>query len=134
MSLRRKTYILLAARVFFNAFGDVELSNGMKHLGAVGISSFALIEHTIWRVVTSGTVWLGVASLAGFFACHLLLFSWADYSYVMPTNALNYVIVPLFALLIAGELVNFTRWLGIAIIFLGVVFVNISAPAASEAR
>lgn len=133
MSLRRKTYILLAVRVFLNAFGDVELSRGMKHVGAVSLASPEIIWQTILRVVSSGSIWIGIACLFSFFLCHLLLFSWADYSYVMPTNAANYVVVPLLGLLLLGEVVSFTRWVGIAIISLGVIFVGASAPVAREA-
>jgi uncharacterized membrane protein len=77
-------------------------------------------------------IWLGIALMLCFFFCHLLLFSWADYSYVMPTTAANYVAVPLLGLLVLGESVNFTRWVGIAIISLGVILVSWTHPASVQ--
>lgn len=133
MNLRRKTYFLLAARMLFGGFGDVELSRGMKHLGAVSLASPSTIWFTFLHIISSGEIWLGIALLLAFFACHLLLFSWADYSYVMPTTAANYVVVPLLALLMLNETVGFTRWSGIAIISLGVLLVSWTELRTQEA-
>ena len=133
MSLRRKTYILLAARVVFNAFGDVTLGRGMKQIGAVSIASPSLIGHALLQIISSGTIWMGIAFLLAFFICHLLLFSWADYSYVMPTSAANYVVVPLLVLLLFNEPISFTRWVGIVIIFLGVTLVGMTQPVTRKA-
>ncbi len=128
MSLRRKTYILLAARVVFNACGDVTLSKGMNKIGPVSIASPSLIAKALLHIISSGTIWLGIAFLIAFFVCHLLLYSWADYSYVMPTSAANFVVVPLIVLLLFNESISFTRWVGIVIIFLGVTLVGLTQP------
>ena len=133
MSLRRKTYVLLAARVLFNAFGDISLSRGMKNLGAVSFSSPSILWVTFLHVISNGMIWLGIGCMLAFFFCHLLLFSWADYSYVMPTTAANYVVVPLLGLLLLHETVGFTLWLGIAIISVGVILVGWSEPRTQEA-
>jgi drug/metabolite transporter (DMT)-like permease len=133
MSLRRKTYVLLMARVLFNAVGDITLSRGMKQIGPVSLSSRPELWQAYIHIVSSGTIWLGIAFMLAFFSCHLLLFSWADYSYVMPTTAANYVVVPLLGLFVLGETVNFTRWVGIAIISVGVILVGWTHPVAREA-
>ena len=133
MSLRRKTYVLLAARVCFNALGDISLSRGMKNLGAVSLSSPGVIWLTFLHIISNGMIWLGIGFMLAFFFCHLLLFSWADYSYVMPTTAANYVAVPLLGFLVLQETVSFTRWVGIAIISVGVILVGWTEPNAREA-
>lgn len=133
MSLRRKTYILLAARVVFNAFGDVTLGHGMKAIGPVSIASPPLIAHALVQIALSGTIWLGIAFLIAFFVCHLLLYSWADYSYVMPTSAANFIVVPLVVHTLFNEPVSFTRWVGIVIIFLGVTMVGLTQPNTRKA-
>jgi len=133
MSLRRKTYILLAARVVFNACGDVALGRGMKQIGPVSIASPSLIGNALLQIISSGTVWMGIAFLLAFFICHLLLYSWADYSFVMPTSAANFVVVPLLVLLLFNEPISFTRWVGIVIIFLGVTLVGMTQPVTRKA-
>jgi len=133
MSLRRKTYALLAARVCFSAFGDITLKRGMNDIGNVSFSSPGVIWLAFLHIISNGTIWLGIGFMLAFFFCHLLLFSWADYSYVMPTTAANYVVVPLLGLLLLHETVGFTRWLGIAIISVGVILVGWTEPNAREA-
>lgn len=133
MNLRQKTYVLLFMRVLFSAFGDIALSRGMKQIGPVSISSPSLLWTAYLHVISSPMIWLGIALMLAFFFCHLLLFSWADYSYVMPTTAANYVAVPLLGLLVLGESVSFTRWVGVAIISLGVILVSWTHPVSQEA-
>jgi hypothetical protein len=56
MSIRQKTYILLAVRAMFNAFGDIELKRGMTQLGPATFSSAAEALHLFARVISSGTI------------------------------------------------------------------------------
>ncbi len=133
MSFRQKTYILLLVRALFNAFGDIELGRGMKHLGPVTISSAAGAWHLYVQIISSGTIWLGIILMLGFFSIHLVLYSKADFSYVMPTTAVNYVIVPLLGLLLLGENVTFVRWAGIVLVTFGMLLVSGTKPRAQEA-
>jgi drug/metabolite transporter (DMT)-like permease len=133
MSFRKKTYVLLLIRAFFNAFGDVELSRGMRQIGPFGFISAGAASHFFIHVISSGTIWLGILLMLGFFASHLLLYSKADFSYVMPTTAANYVIVPLLGLFLLGETVTFIRWAGIVLISFGVLLVGATNPRAQEA-
>jgi drug/metabolite transporter (DMT)-like permease len=133
MSFRQKTYFLLLVRACFNAFGDIELSRGMKQIGPVTISTAGMAWHFYLQVISSGTIWLGIIFLLGFFSIHMVLYSKADFSYVMPTTAANYVIVPLLGLFLLGETVTFMRWAGIVLISFGVLLVSATKPRAQEA-
>jgi len=59
-----------------------------------------------------------------FMVCHMLVLSWADYSFVMPFSAIAYALVPLLGYLFLGEHVSAARWTGILLIFLGVLLIN----------
>jgi drug/metabolite transporter (DMT)-like permease len=133
MTFRQKTYLLLLVRALFNAFGDVELSLGMKHLGPVGFSSPAEAWHVFLQIISSGTIWFGILLMLGFFASHLVLYSKADFSYVLPTTAANYVIVPLLGLFLLHENVSVVRWAGVVLISFGVLLVGGTKPRAQEA-
>jgi drug/metabolite transporter (DMT)-like permease len=133
MSLRQKTYTLLLIRAVFNAFGDVELRRGMKLLGPVGFTSAGEVWHLFIQIISSGTIWLGIFLMLGFFASHLVLYSKADFSYVMPTTAANYVFAPLLGLFLLGENVTLVRWAGIVLISFGVLLVSGTKPRAQEA-
>jgi drug/metabolite transporter (DMT)-like permease len=132
-SLRNKTYILLALMVVFGSVGNTVLDKGMKALGALSLSSLAAIRSGFFATISSPTVWFGIACMIVFFVCHMLALSGADYSFVMPFSALTYALVPLLGFLFLGEHVPALRWVGIVLIFFGVVLVNRTPPRTVEA-
>jgi len=119
-----KTYVLLFLLVLLGSVGNTILSKGMKDAGDVDISRVASLMAAAARVLTSGTIWLGITMMLGFMVCHMLVLSWADYSFVMPFSAIAYALVPLFGYLFLHEQVSAARWIGIVLIFLGVVLIN----------
>jgi uncharacterized membrane protein len=119
-----KTYVLLFLLVVLGSVGNTILSKGMKEAGDLDISHFASLAAAAARVLTSGTIWLGIAMMLGFMICHMLVLSWADYSFVMPFSAIAYALVPLLAFLFLHEQVSTGRWIGIVLIVLGVVLIN----------
>ena len=121
---KTKTYVLLFLLVLFGSVGNTILSKGMRDAGDVGISSLNALETSAIHVLSSGTVWLGIAIMLLFMVCHMLVLSWADYSFVMPFSAIAYALVPLLAYLFLGEHVSVARWIGIVLIFLGVLLIN----------
>lgn len=54
----------------------------------------------------------------------MLVLSWADYSFVQPASSLAYGVVALLGYTVLGERVSPLRWMGIAIICLGVFVVT----------
>jgi uncharacterized membrane protein len=125
---RMKTYILLFSLVLFGSVGNTILSKGMKDIGALDLSHLAAIASGASRVLSSRTVWLGIALMLLFMVCHMLVLSWADYSFVMPFSAIAYALVPLLGYLFLGERVSTPRWFGIVLIFLGVLLINRTPP------
>jgi uncharacterized membrane protein len=119
-----KTYVLLFLLVVLGSVGNTILSKGMKDAGDLDISHFASLAAAAARVLASGTIWLGIAMMLGFMICHMLVLSWADYSFVMPFSAIAYALVPLLAFLFLHEQVSMGRWIGIVLIVLGVVLIN----------
>ena len=94
-----KTYVLLFLLVLLGSVGNTILSKGMKDAGDLDISHFASLAAGAARVLTSGTIWAGIAMMLVFMVCHMLVLSWADYSFVMPFSAIAYALVPLLAYL-----------------------------------
>jgi len=129
---RRKTYVFLALMVLFNSIGDTMLSRGMKKVGEVHYTSLAGLGHTLVVVLRTPSIWIGIGSLLSFFVCYMLLLSWADFSFVMPATAANFAIVPVFGAFLLHERVSFTRWIGVAIICLGVLLVSRTPVSTTE--
>ena len=121
---KTKTYVLLFLLVVLGSVGNTLLSKGMKDAGDLNISHYASLVSGASRVLTSGAIWAGIALMLGFMVCHMLVLSWADYSFVMPFSAIAYALVPLLGYLFLHEQVSTARWIGIVLIVLGVVLIN----------
>jgi drug/metabolite transporter (DMT)-like permease len=132
--LHVKTYSLILLMVIFGPLGDVLLSKGMKQIGAVSSFTPAKMAHLFSTVFSTGMIWLGIASLLGFFVAYTLVLSWADYSFVQPASAIAYGIVALLGYFVLGEVVTPTRWIGVLIICLGVFIVGHTPPRTTEHR
>lgn len=132
--LHLKTYLLILVMIIAGPLGNLMLGKGMKNIGKVTttISSPGELFHVLARILSSGTIWLGIASLLTFFVAYMLVLSWADYSYVQPASAMAYAVVAVLATLLLGEVVSPLRWLGIAIICLGVFVVGHTNPRTTE--
>ncbi len=94
-TLRIKTYILLFPMVALGSVGNTLLDKGMKDVGSLNLSSASAIWAGLQHTFGDATVWLGILCMLGFMICHMLVLSWADYSFVMPFSAVAYALVPL---------------------------------------
>jgi drug/metabolite transporter (DMT)-like permease len=119
-----KTYVLLFLLVVLGSVGNTILSKGVKDAGDLDIAHLSSLLAGATRILTSGTIWLGIAMMLAFMVCHMLVLSWADYSFVMPFSAIAYALVPLLAYLFLHEQVSTARCVGIVLIVLGVVLIN----------
>ncbi|MGA2965114.1 MAG: EamA family transporter [Terriglobales bacterium] len=130
--LHFKTYLLIFLMVIFGPLGNVMLGKGMKRIGAVSFATPAGVLDFLARVLTSGTIWLGILSLLTFFVAYMLVLSWADYSYVQPASAVAYGMVALLAHFMLREVVSPVRWMGVLLICLGVLVVGYTPPRTTE--
>jgi drug/metabolite transporter (DMT)-like permease len=131
---RTRTWVLLAAIVFFSSIGNVLLSKGMKQVGEISDFSPPALASAFLKIFMNGSVWLGILSLLLFFISYLLLLSWADLSYVLPASAIGYAMVALLGYLLLGETVSPTRWLGVLFICGGVVLVGGTDPSTGNRK
>jgi drug/metabolite transporter (DMT)-like permease len=127
-TLHLKTFLLIMVMVVAGPLGNVVLGKGMKQAGGLAVWPPAEALHTALRIVGTSSIWLGVASLLTFFLANVLVLSWADYSYVQPASSVGYGVSALLAYFMLGEPVSPLRWLGIAIICLGVLVVGQTNP------
>lgn len=135
--LRLKTYAMIALMVVLQAFGNAMLSVGMKQIGTVRGAGLQAYSKFFVEIMTSSSIWAGIACLLGFFITYLAVLSWADFSYVKPSMAASYGFVTLLAWAVLGENVSMVRWAGVALICFGVGVVGFTevrtTPAAQFA-
>lgn len=127
-TLKAKTYILLFLMMALGSVGNTILDKGMKSLGPIDFSTGSAIWQGAFHTFTSGTIWLGIFCMLLFMVCHMLVLSWADYSFVMLFSAITYALVPLLGYLWLGEYVPVARRLGIVLIVFGVFLVSRTPP------
>ena len=126
--LKIKTYVVLFLMVSVGTFGNLLLDKGMKAAGTVTLASKTAVLRSTFAILTSGDIWFGIAFMLAFMICHMLVLSWADYSFVMPFSAISYALVPLFGHFWLGEVVHPLRWAGIGLIVCGVFLVSRTPP------
>ena len=131
-TLKAKTYILLFLMMALGSVGNTILDKGMKSLGPIDFSTRSAIWQGAFHTFTSGTIWLGICCMLLFMVCHMLVLSWADYSFVMLFSAITYALVPLLGYLWLGEYVPIARRLGIVLIVFGVFLVSRTPPRTTQ--
>lgn len=114
-----RKYLVLAGVALFSAIGDSFLSRGMKEVGGISLRHIS----RLLLVITDPWVALGILFLLTFFACYMVALSWADLTYVLPASSSGYVLLAFIAKYQLHEQITRGRWLGIALITIGVGFV-----------
>jgi drug/metabolite transporter (DMT)-like permease len=131
-TLKAKTYFFLSLMIMLGSVGNTILDKGMKSLGVIDLSSRSSVWRGIFQTFTSGTIWLGICCMLLFMVCHMLVLSWADYSFVMPFSAITYALVPVLGYLWLGEAVPMSRRIGIGLIVFGVFLVSRTPARTTE--
>jgi uncharacterized membrane protein len=131
-----KTAVVLITAILAQALGDVCLTKGMKAISSLETANsetFSQVAHIALQAIQSPMVWIGTLLLIVFFALFSAALSWADLSFVLPATAFGYVLNVAAGSYFLGESVSNRRWLGAAIITLGVLFVSRSGERTIEA-
>lgn len=111
--------------VFAGTGGEMFVSRAMKRIGEVHDFRPRSLLRVLGRAFSSGSMWTGIALMTISFFALLALLSWRNVSFVVPATALNYAIGALGGHYLLGERVSTMRWLGVALVCLGVIFVVI---------
>jgi drug/metabolite transporter (DMT)-like permease len=115
-----KTRELTIFVIVTQVIGNVALSRGMRGVGL--ILPFSLLPYL--HAILSPWVIGGVVVLACWMLFNLTLLSRADLSYVLPVTAISYVLIPIVGHFVLRETISLTRWMGTAMITLGVMIVG----------
>jgi len=116
-------FLLLALIVVLGTGGELCVSRAMK-----GVTEpLRLHPGTIFRMVRAAVVspwmWVGLAMMTAAFLSLLGALAIYDVSYVVPVTALSYVVGALGSATFLRESVRVERWLGIAVVAIGVTLV-----------
>ena len=117
------TYLpLILFTVLTNAAAQIMLKKGMNSVGALDIGSDGLIG-TVFRVVFSPFVFLGLTTFVVSMASHLIVLSKVQLSYAYPFLSLAYVVVAAYSYFFFAEDVGLARLAGIGLIVAGTILI-----------
>ncbi|MBI4125432.1 MAG: EamA family transporter [Deltaproteobacteria bacterium] len=117
-----KTMIVLGLAMLCAGVGNIFMRQGLQKIGVGPSRNIFKMLVFFRRAVANPLVLLGVLISIGYFALWLAVLSWADVSWALPMNAVEYVFVALAAVVFLKERVGRYRWLGIGLILLGMIF------------
>lgn len=108
--------------VLTNAAAQIMLKRGMMSVGALDIGADGLVW-TVFRVVFSPFVFLGLATFVVSMASHLYVLSKVQLSYAYPFLSLAYVVVAAYSYFFFAEDLNAARIAGIGLIVAGTILI-----------
>ncbi|MGH9653647.1 MAG: hypothetical protein ACRD6B_09315 [Bryobacteraceae bacterium] len=115
-----RAFRLILLLLFLNPLGNLFLAWGLKH------SPEKLAGNPVdyLLAVLNPFAALGIAMLILAFLTRMVLFSVADLSFMLPLTAAGYVLAAFYGKVFLEEHISSQRWLGIALIFIGIAFVG----------
>ena len=119
-----KSFFLILISVAFAATGQIILKLGMNKVGQISVGSYSQLSEAIIKMLTTPLVPLGLLFYVLAASLWLVVLSRVPLSLAYPMVALGYVIVVFLSWLVLKEVVPPTRWLGLAVICLGVILVG----------
>jgi len=103
--------------------GELCVSRAMKSMGEVHQFSPQSILNFLRQSLRLPWMWLGIALMSlGFFSL-LAILSFKQVSFVVPVSALSYAAGAFGSKVFLGERISRNRWLGIAVVCIGVTIV-----------
>jgi drug/metabolite transporter (DMT)-like permease len=117
--------VLIASLVatFSGAVGSVLMRKGMQAVGP--LENYAPLEliSFFWRALCQPYVIAGTVFSAVFYFAFLAALSWTDVTVAFPLTAFEYGFTALLAILVLREQVPAMRWIGIAIVTIGLLLI-----------
>lgn len=121
-----KNLALIGLLVVIQVLGNIWLSRGMHLVAAPGSTTPVGLLALGVQVLTNPWIILGILFQIVALLLYLTAISRLDLSYVLPVMSSSYVLTTLFAWLILGERIAFTRWLGTFLVSIGVFLASLT--------
>ena len=120
------TTCVLILSIFCSAYGNVLTRGGLAQLGPLEDFRPRPLLRYAWAAARNARVMGGVVINFGQFLSWLVVLSWAELSWALPMNALEYIVVAVMAWKMLGERLEPRRLAGIGLIATGVFLTMLS--------
>jgi drug/metabolite transporter (DMT)-like permease len=118
-------FVLFVLIIVVGTWGELCLGRAMKQTGELERFRPGAMANLLGRALRVKWIWIGVAMMALAFFSLLLLLSFEEVSFVVPVTALSYLVGAIGGIFFLGERVSSQRWIGIALVCVGVTLVLI---------
>lgn len=113
-----KTYLTLAAFLILGITGQFLFKTQMNKTGAIKFD-ISIIKIFFKPLIIAGLLCYGLATI-----CWLSVLSKLELSLAYPLMSLSYVLVILVGIIFFKEKVTLSRWFGVILICIGVIFIS----------
>jgi drug/metabolite transporter (DMT)-like permease len=105
------------------AYGQILVRRGMLQVGSLeNYAPLALITY-FWHALCNPYVIGGTVLNAVFYFLFMAALSWTDVTVALPFTAIEYAFAAVLAVALLKEIVPPVRWIGIAMVILGVILI-----------
>lgn len=112
----------LGLAIACGSLGHLLLSKGMHAMGPLEDYHFLALFHYFGMVFYNPSIIGGILLEIVYFLLWMLVLSFADVSWAVPMNALEYLVVAFLAGSFLGDTILLSRWIGIFFIIFGIFF------------
>jgi drug/metabolite transporter (DMT)-like permease len=120
--MARVAFLLLLV-VCASTAGELYLTRAMKVVGEVTNFSPMELLRVLARALRVRWMWMGLALMMAAFLTMLIVLSTENVSFVVPVTALSYAAGAYGSRVFLGEKITSQRWVGVALVCIGVVLV-----------
>lgn len=113
-------YLLVFSNIILLVLGQILFKIGVPRGGGLQLNNL----ESIYKTLLSPYVFAGIAIYVFATVLWLYIISKYEISTVYPMQSLAYVLMAFAAVLLFNESIGATKWLGIALIVIGVIFIT----------
>ena len=128
---RLASIVLLLVSVAFAVVGQITLKSAMDNVGRIGKSELSSVGDTLTRVAKEPRLWIGLVLFGVSAVFWLVVLSRVRLSVAYPMIGISYIAIVLFARYHLHEHVPTLRWIGVAVIALGIAVIGFSFRSSS---
>ena len=110
---------------------ELFLKKGMLTVGEFHISTFAVMNEYAIRVLSNGWIWMGLSILIIETLMWFVVLSKIDLSVAFPLASSSYIFILIASVFFLHEPVSINRWIGTALVILGIYLVTKSSQEES---
>ena len=124
---------LLLVSVLFAIAGQITLKSAMSEIGRIGAQEISNAGETIKRAAGEPRLWVGLFLFGVSALFWLVVLSRVPLSVAYPFVGVSYILIVAFARFFLHEHVPTLRWVGVAVVALGIAIVGFSFKRATGA-